>query len=176
MSKKEFQGLDLGFRPAKNLADFAKKCKEKKMRAFSLYRSLKKVLAKYGIDGNRIGTIHQFLPLTHKLEDNDEELVQCIKEIKRRLGNMGSILANSNKAMRYEYILAILYASLYIVKRITDKELTLALQLEIVGEESTGRVDYTIKALEELLCITEEKLHQVVMGFAQNLVQCESYR
>ncbi|CAB4442418.1 unnamed protein product [Rhizophagus irregularis] len=69
---------------------------------------------------------------------------------------------------------AILHASLYIVKRITDKELTLAPQLEIVGEESTGWVDYAIKALEELLCITEGKLHQVVMGFAQNLVQCES--
>src|ERR1043166_2367964 len=87
---------------------------------------------------------------------------------------MGTLLADSNEAMRYEYISAILHASLYIVKRITDKELTLAPQLEIVGEESTGRVDYAIKALEELLCITEGKLHQVTMGFAQNLVQCES--
>ncbi|PKY30417.1 hypothetical protein RhiirB3_486308 [Rhizophagus irregularis] len=76
--------------------------------------------------------------------------------------------------MRCEYILAILHTSLYIVKRITDKELTLAPQLEIVGEESTGWVDYAIKALEELLCITEGKLHQVVMGFFQNLIQCES--
>ncbi|EXX75801.1 hypothetical protein GLOIN_2v1708728 [Rhizophagus irregularis DAOM 181602=DAOM 197198] len=72
-----------------------------------------------------------------------------------------------------EYISTILHASLYIVKRITDKELTLAPQLKIVGEESTGQVDYVIKALEELLCITEGKLHQVVMGFVQNLIQCE---
>jgi len=87
---------------------------------------------------------------------------------------MGSILADSNEAMRCEYISAILHASLYIVKRITDKELTLTPQLEIVGEESTGRVDYIIKALEEFLCIMKGKLHQVVMGFAQNLIQCES--
>src|SRR5579871_5398252 len=87
---------------------------------------------------------------------------------------MGSILADSNEAMWCEYISAILHASLYIVKRITDKGLTLSPQLEIVGEESTGRVDYAIKALEELICITEGKLHQVSMGFAQNLVQCES--
>src|SRR3954449_6672164 len=87
---------------------------------------------------------------------------------------MGTMLADSNEAMRCEYISAILYASLYIVKRITKKELTLAPQLEVVGEESTGRVDYAIKALEELICITEGKLHQVVMGFAQNLIQCES--
>src|SRR3990170_3620086 len=87
---------------------------------------------------------------------------------------MGTILADSNEAMRCEYISAILHASLYIVKRIIDKELTLAPQLEIIREESTDRVDYAIKALEELLCITEGKLHQVVMSFAQNLVQCES--
>jgi hypothetical protein len=68
---------------------------------------------------------------------------------------MGSILADSNEAMRCEYISAILHASLYIVKRITQKELTLEPQLEIVGEENSGRVDYAIKALEELLCITE---------------------
>ncbi|GBC08373.1 hypothetical protein RclHR1_08070007 [Rhizophagus clarus] len=50
---------------------------------------------------------------------------------------MGSILADSNEAMRCEYISAILHASLYIVKRITDKELTLTPQLEIVGEETS---------------------------------------
>src|SRR5947207_9497492 len=88
---------------------------------------------------------------------------------------MGTLLADSNEAMRCEYISTILHASLYIVKRITtDKELTLAPQLEVVSEESTGQVDYAIKALEELICITEGKLHQVTMGFAQNLVQCES--
>src|SRR5436305_6944541 len=69
--------------------------------------------------------------------------------------------------MRFEYISAILHASLYIVKRITDKELTLAPQLEVVGEENTGRVDYAIKALEELICITEGKQYQISIGFAQ---------
>ncbi|RIA92385.1 hypothetical protein C1645_820818 [Glomus cerebriforme] len=44
----------------------------------------KEVLAKYGIDGNGIGTIRQFPPKTYPLEDDDEELVQCIKKIKRR--------------------------------------------------------------------------------------------
>ena len=48
-------------------------------------------------------------------------------------------------------------------------------QLEVVGEENSGRVDYAIKALEELICITEGKLHQVAMGFAQNLVQCSHF-
>ncbi|PKC69764.1 hypothetical protein RhiirA1_415237 [Rhizophagus irregularis] len=63
---------------------------------------------------------------------------------------MGTLLADSKEAMRCEYISAILHASLYIVKRITDKELTLTPQLEDVGEENTGRVDYAIKASRNL--------------------------
>jgi hypothetical protein len=47
-----------------------------------------------------------------------------------------TLLADSNEAMRCEYISSILHASLYIVKRITQKDLTLAPQLEIVGEET----------------------------------------
>ncbi|CAG8685750.1 17034_t:CDS:2, partial [Funneliformis caledonium] len=77
---------------------------------------LKEVLKKYDIDGNGIAMIRQFPSVTYKLEDEEEELQQCIKEIKRRLGNMGTLLADSNEAMRYEYISAILHASLYIVK------------------------------------------------------------
>ena len=37
----------------------------------------------------------------------------------------------------------------------------------VVGEESTGRVDYAIKALKELICIMEGKQHQIAIGFAQ---------
>ncbi|CAB4474561.1 unnamed protein product [Rhizophagus irregularis] len=70
-----------------------------------------------------------------QLEDEDVELRQCLKEMKRRFGNMGALLADSNEAMHCEYISAILYASLYTIKRITNKELILAPQLEVVGEE-----------------------------------------
>ncbi|PKK56006.1 hypothetical protein RhiirC2_764509 [Rhizophagus irregularis] len=49
--------------PATRLVKFAKDCKDKKLRAFSSYRSLKEVLAKYNIGGNGIGTIRQFPPL-----------------------------------------------------------------------------------------------------------------
>jgi hypothetical protein len=87
---------------------------------------------------------------------------------------MGSVKAYSNEAMRCEYISSILHASLQLVKKLTKKDLILKPHFEVVGEESTGRVDYAIKALEELICITEGKSHQVDIGFAQNLIQCES--
>ncbi|RGB26462.1 hypothetical protein C1646_721113 [Rhizophagus diaphanus] len=115
MTEEKLRSYGFKGGPATLLAKEAKTLKEKPKRAFSSYRSLKEVLAKYGIDGNGIGTIRQFPPATYKLEDDDEELVQCIKEIKRRLGNMGTMLADSNEAMRCEYISTILHASLYIV-------------------------------------------------------------
>ena len=62
MSRKEFQSLGLGFRPVKNLADFAKDCKEKKKHAFSSYRSLKEVLEKYSIKSSSITSIPQLTP------------------------------------------------------------------------------------------------------------------
>jgi len=51
--------------PAKNLADFAKECKDKKLRSFSSYKTkkdLKEVLAKYGVEDGRITDIPQFAP------------------------------------------------------------------------------------------------------------------
>ena len=63
-SKEEFERYGMLGGPATVLADFAKDCKDKKKRAFSSYRSLKEVLTKYGIDGNGIGTIRQFPPVS----------------------------------------------------------------------------------------------------------------
>ena len=87
---------------------------------------------------------------------------------------MGSLTSDCNEAMRCEYISVILHTSLPIARQITRTTgLTLSPQQEV--EENTGRVDYyAIKNLEELICITEGKHHDVAMGFAQNLVQCES--
>jgi len=56
---------------------------------------------------------------------------------------------------------------------LTGKEISLYPHFEVVGEENTVHVDYAIKALEELICITEGKQHQISIGFAQNLLQCE---
>jgi len=79
---------------------------------------------------------------------------------------MGTVV-ESNEAIRCEYISTILHACIHIVKKYTGKEISLNPQFEVVGEENTGRVDYAIKAFEELICITEGKQHQISIGFAQ---------
>ncbi|RIA92693.1 hypothetical protein C1645_820367 [Glomus cerebriforme] len=121
-------------------------------------RLLKKK-SKYGIDSNDIKKIPPFVPEPMKINDDDKELEQCITEIKRGMGIIGSA-TGSTDAVRCEYIFAILYASIYIARRITKKGITLDPQFEIDGNEATDRVDYAIKKVidtvnEELIAITE---------------------
>ncbi len=79
---------------------------------------------------------------------------------------MGPVV-ESNEAIGCEYISAILHACINIVRELTGKKISLNPQFEVVGEENTGRVDYAIQALEELICITEGKQYQIAIGFAQ---------
>lgn len=58
--------------PATMLVEFAKECKERKLRAFSSYKTkkdLSEVLQKYGIYGNGIGAISQFPPSKYYICD-----------------------------------------------------------------------------------------------------------
>ena len=87
--------------------------------------------------------------------------------------NMGTV-ADSNETMRREYISAILHASVHIARNVTGKEIKIRLEQEIVGEESSGRADYGITDIEDLLCVAEGKQNLPAIGFAQNLVQLES--
>jgi hypothetical protein len=62
ITKEEYMQDGMARGPATALVDFAKECKEKKKRSFSSYRSLKEVLAKYGIKSSSITSIPQFEP------------------------------------------------------------------------------------------------------------------
>ncbi|PKK78422.1 hypothetical protein RhiirC2_843500 [Rhizophagus irregularis] len=91
-------------------------------------------------------------PETVEIDDEDEELEQCITEIKRRMGIIGSA---------------------------TEQEQGCALRFEVVGEEASGRVDYAIKKIidvvnEELIAITEGKQKNLIARFMQNIMQLES--
>ena len=78
---------------------------------------------------------------------------------------MGPVV-DSNKAMRYEYILTILYMVISLLEG-----LLISPQMTVFEGESSGRVDYAIKKiledlLEEIICITEEKQNQPGKGMA----------
>ena len=65
ITEEKLRSIRLGLGPASRLADFAKECKDKKLRSFSSYKTkkdLKEVLAKYGVEDGRITDIPQFAP------------------------------------------------------------------------------------------------------------------
>jgi hypothetical protein len=54
--------------------------------SYKTKKDLSEVLSKYGIDSSEITKIPPFEPEPVKINDDDEELEQCITEIKRRMG------------------------------------------------------------------------------------------
>ncbi|RIA79056.1 hypothetical protein C1645_132228 [Glomus cerebriforme] len=175
LTKDEFRSVGLGLGPAVKLADFAKECKDKKLRAFSTYRSLKEVLKKYGIDSNGTETIPLFSLQTHEIQDSNKHFKHCIENILFRMKHYGSLVVDSLESMRNEYVSTILHTSLHIAGDVTRKEFSMRPEFEIIGEESSGRVDYAIKESENLICVTEDKVQRNILeGYAQNIKQLES--
>ncbi len=117
--KFERHGMKLG--PATALVDFAKDCKEKKLKAFSSYRSLKEVLIRYGLESEGTDKIPLFSLQTHEIQESDKHFEHCIAEILVRLKNYGTLVMNSLEAMRNEYVVAILHTAINITRDSTGK-------------------------------------------------------
>ena len=89
-----------------------------------------------------------------------------MEDIILKLSNVKT-MTDANKATRCEFILAILYASIAITKKLTSQDIFIVLQKDISSEDTIGRVDYAIKSLEDLLCITKGKPCNIKIGYAQ---------
>src|SRR3954453_10753762 len=116
---------------------------------------------------------HSPFIVPHPIDEKSPEFKLCIDDILRRIKNMGPVV-DSNEAMRCEYTSTILHTAVSILRG-----LVILPQMNVSGEESSGRVDYAIKKilddlLEEIICITEGKQNQSGKGVAQNLMQCKS--
>src|SRR5437764_9568548 len=84
-------------------------------------------------------------------------------------------MTDANEATCCEFISAILHASIAIAKKLTSQDIFIVLQKDISGEDATGRVDYAIKSLENLLCITEGKSRNIKIEYAQVSLILDSY-
>ena len=83
--------------------------------------------------------VPSFVPEPVKINDNDEELEQCITEIKCRMKIIDST-TGSNEAVRCKYVFPILYTSGFIARKITKKGIP-GPQFEMAD---AGRVDYAV--------------------------------
>ena len=95
MSEQKFRDCGLKIGPAVILAKFAKDCKEKKLRAFSTYRSLKEVLEKYNLASKGTEIISLFTPRIHKIPDENKHLELCMADIKLQLKSYGTLVMTS---------------------------------------------------------------------------------
>jgi len=145
LTEEKFRSAGLSLRPSTRLADFAKECKEKKLRAFSTYRSLKEVLAEYDLASEGTEIIPLFTPRIHEIPDENKHLELCMADIKLRLKSYGTLVITSLESMRNEYVSTILHTALRIAEDITKKKFSMRPEYEIIGDESSGRVDYAIK-------------------------------
>jgi len=145
MTEQKFRDCGLKIGPAMTLAKFAKDCKDKKLRAFSTYRSLKEVLAEYNLVSEGTEVIPLFTPQIHEIPDDNKHLELCMADIKLRLKSYGTLVMTSLESMRNEYVSTILHTALRIAEDITKKKFSMRPEYEIIGDESSGRVDYAIK-------------------------------
>ena len=145
MTEQRFRDYGMKGGPASRLADFAKECKEKKLKSFSSYRSLKEVLKKYGLDSEGIDTIPLFTLQTYEIKDANKHFEHCVENILFRMKHYGSLVVDSLESMRNEYVSTILHTALHIAGDATNKEFIMRPEYEIIGDESSGRVDYAIK-------------------------------
>lgn len=76
-------------------------------------------------------------------------------------------MTDGNEAPRRIFIESILHASIDIAKRKSNKEIYIEYHREISGEEATGRVDFVISGIEDLLFITEGKPRNIKIGYLQ---------
>ncbi|GES95248.1 hypothetical protein GLOIN_2v1511347 [Rhizophagus clarus] len=106
------------------------------------------MLRRNKVNGEDITNIKQFTPVFEEISDDDKAFKHCMEDIILKLSNVET-MTDANEATRF-------------------------LQKDVSGEDATGRVDYAIKSLEDLLCITEGKPRNIKIGYAQNLAQLES--
>ncbi|RIB16147.1 hypothetical protein C2G38_2143232 [Gigaspora rosea] len=121
--------------------------------------------------------VYQCFFLIMKMKKNYKEVFEdCVKEIKARLSAIGNV-GDQNEAQRSHFITSILVSAVNSVPNTILRS-----QFEIIGDVSSGRVDYAIKKIypqltgsgfEEIICVTEAKQIDIKVGVAQNLMQLE---
>ncbi|CAG8751412.1 17009_t:CDS:2, partial [Gigaspora margarita] len=179
LTEEKLEDFGIPYGPAMRIVDFTQKF-GRKLRAFSDFKTKddqKSVLNKYGVA--EIYDLPPFKPEMVKIEDNNINFQRCLDTIKSRIDNMGPLIAHK-EVVHSKYVDLILQESLQIAKQLTKKPIRLYPELEIIGIEASGDVDYAFRLskmmsnLKELVCITETKRDKEDIGIIQNIVQLES--
>src|SRR6266542_7095268 len=113
-----------------------------------------------------INIIFSLPAIFKEINDDDKAFEHCMEDIILKLSNVKT-MTDANEATCYEFISAILHVSIAIAKKLTTQDIFIVLQKDISGEDATGRVDYAIKSLKDLLCVAEGKPYNIKIKYAQ---------
>ncbi|GBC42280.2 hypothetical protein GLOIN_2v1788170 [Rhizophagus irregularis DAOM 181602=DAOM 197198] len=158
ITKEDFQSYGLKAGPTITLAKFIEGLSQK-LRNYSLLKTL--------------DDLKEILCRNKEINNEDKAFNHCMKDIILKFSNVET-MTDVNKVTHCEFISLILYASIAIAKKLTSQNIFIVLQKNISGEDATGRVDYVIKSLEDLLCITKGKPRNIKIRYVQNLAQLKS--
>jgi len=89
-----------------------------------------------------------------------------MEDIILKLSNVKT-MTDANEAMCCEFISSILYASITIAKKLISQDIFIIFQKDVSSEDVTSQVDYIIKSLKDLLCITEGKSRNIKIRYTQ---------
>ena len=103
---------------------------------------------KYSIKSNGTDAIPLFSLQPQKIQDSNKHLGHCVENILFRMKHYGSLVVDSLESMRNEYVSTILHTALHIAEDELSKEFSMRPEFEIIGKESSGRVDYAITVCE----------------------------
>ncbi|CAB4382528.1 unnamed protein product [Rhizophagus irregularis] len=169
LTKEDFRSIGFTLGPTTRLTEFIESLSQK-LRNYSSLKTLddlKEMLHRNKVNGEDITSIKQFTPVFEEINNDDKALNHCMEDIILKLSNVET-MTDANEATRCEFISSILHASIAIAKKLTSQDIFIVLQKDISGEDA-GRVDYAIKSLEDLLCITEGKPCNIKIGIWRNL-------
>ena len=108
---------------------------------------MKEVLIRYDLESEGTDKIPLFSLQTYEIQESDKHFEHCMTEILVRLKNYSTLVVDSLEAMRNKYVVAILHTTINITRDSTGEELSMRPEYEVIGDESTGRVDFAIKVL-----------------------------
>ncbi|POG60228.1 hypothetical protein GLOIN_2v1788170 [Rhizophagus irregularis DAOM 181602=DAOM 197198] len=139
--------------------------RKEEISGFTFLDITKEDFQSYGLKAGPTITLAKFIEgLSQKLRNYS--LLKTLDDLKEILCRNKEI---NNEDKAFNHCMKDIILKFSNVETMTDVN-----KKNISGEDATGRVDYVIKSLEDLLCITKGKPRNIKIRYVQNLAQLKS--
>ena len=141
------------------------KLEPSKLGRYSTWTNSEDALARFDIHVP-LDDLAGFYPGKFDIPKKNSHLEHCIENVKEKIRGFRALLRDG--ASCREFITPVLLAAVLLVP-----STRLDFEFRVVGDDNTGRVDYSVTKGTELICISEAKSTDMEEGTAMNLMQCQ---